>query len=219
VRAAVVIPAYNEARTIERVVRAVLSFGTPIVVDDGSTDGTGATANRAGAIVVGHSSNRGYEAALESGFKYAAAEGFDVAVTFDADAQHDPEILPRFLDPIRDGRADVVVGVRRRPPRLAERLFGLYARLRFGVDDVLCGLKAYRMDVYRRHGRFDGLRSVGTELLLASMSRGARIETVEVPIFDRQDRPRFGSQVGANARILGALVRVVLADAFGWKQS
>src|SRR5262245_20385447 len=127
---AIVIPALNEAETIGGVVRSVVAFGKPIVVDDGSTDRTSETARLAGADVVRHDVNRGYDAALNSGFERAIGHGASVVVTFDADGQHDASILDRFVAPLLARTTDLVIGIRPRAARFAESVFNAYARLR-----------------------------------------------------------------------------------------
>ena len=85
----VVIAAYNEVGVIARVVGEVRQCGyTVLLIDDGSTDATAATAEKAGAVVIRHPVNLGQGAALQTGIEYALREGADVIVTFDADGQH-----------------------------------------------------------------------------------------------------------------------------------
>lgn len=213
---ALVVPAHNESRTIGTVVHNLAGWGHVIVVDDASTDGTAEIARRAGAEVVRHTVNRGYEGALESGFAHAVATNHPVIVTFDADGQHDAASLASILPPLMEGRVDLILGTRPRSARLAEALFNLYVRLRFGIPDILCGLKGYRRDVYIRHGRFDGGRSLGTELALASLARGVRWQTIPVPIHPRTDSPRIGSRLRANLRVLCAMMLALRADIAGW---
>lgn len=208
----VVIPAYNEAATIARVVASVRQIGAVIVVDDCSSDGTAERAAGAGAVVVRHRYNRGYDAALQSGFQQAAELGLETVATFDADGQHDAAVLHRILEPLCNGSAELVLGIRPNAARVSEYLFNVYGRHRFGVDDLLCGLKGYRMSLYRRHGRFDGTRSIGTELALAGLRMGVPIRTVQVPIHAREGNPRFGSVIRSNGRILRALVLAIWAD-------
>ena len=218
-KTAIVIPTYNESATIERVVRAVLPFGQPIVVDDHSLDCSGPLAEAAGATVVRNSVNLGYDGALNEGFKVAAELNFDFVVTFDADGQHEASILYELLSPVLNNQADLVLGQRPEAARFSETLFNLYTQFRFGVGDILCGLKAYRMELYLSHGHFDGQGSIGTELALASLKSGARVKTVAVPIHPRKDEPRLGSALRANGKILRALVNAVRADLFGWNQA
>ena len=215
-KVAIVIPAYNEAATIAGVVRDVAAFGTVIVVDDCSTDTTAALAREAGAEVVSHDLNRGYDGALQSGFEKAAELDIDITATFDADGQHGATTLAAILEPLTDGRVDLVLGLRAKPARIAERLFSRYTRLRFGVGDILCGLKGYRMSLYHQHGRFDGSRSIGTELALYALKQGSSFTTAPVPIHPRiAGNARFGGTLKANGRILRALFLAMMADLRG----
>src|SRR5712692_5059947 len=108
-RIAVVVPAYQAATTVGAVVARTLvtmPAARVVVVDDGSTDGTESAASAAGATVVRHDRNCGKGAALRTGLAMTVTHGADVIVTLDADGQHPPEVIPRLVAPIADGRAD-----------------------------------------------------------------------------------------------------------------
>lgn len=111
-----IIPALNEADRIADVVRRASKFLPVLVVDDGSSDGTGAAAAGAGAMVLRHPVNLGKSAALHTGFKAALERGFEAVVTLDADGQHLPEEIPGFLEAAARG-ADAVIGCRMRDVR------------------------------------------------------------------------------------------------------
>jgi glycosyltransferase involved in cell wall biosynthesis len=204
-RIAIVIPALNESATIAQVVARVGRYGTAVVVDDGSSDDTGALAQRAGAKVVRHDRNRGYDAALESGFSCAATLGCDYVITIDADGQHNPAQLAQVIAHL-DAGCDLVLGVRDRQQRLAEHVFAWVAQSVWKVADPLCGMKGYRMALYQRCGHFDSFRSIGTELALRSLARGARVAQMPVLTRERRDAPRFASRFRANGKILRALL-------------
>jgi glycosyltransferase involved in cell wall biosynthesis len=118
------IPAYNEARYIADVVKRTLAHLPVIVIDDGSSDGTGAAAALAGAKVVAHKVNQGKGAALNTGFDYAAKRGVDAAITLDADGQHDPDEIPLFIDAFRAGKGDLIIGQRAFAEMPAKSQFG-----------------------------------------------------------------------------------------------
>lgn len=185
-------------------IRSAAPYGLPIVVDDGSCDGTADEARAAGADVVVHQENRGYDEALNSGFARAAALDCDFVITLDADGQHDPAVLGEFVGGVTQG-ADVVVGIRDRRARWAETAFALVTAGMWGIRDPLCGFKAYRMEVWRELGRFDGYGSIGTELTLFAAKTGKRIRQIPIRTKERNGAPRFGRRLEANVRILRAL--------------
>jgi dolichol-phosphate mannosyltransferase len=150
------IPVYNEERHVERVLGEVRKFADDIlVVNDGSSDGTGALlARQPGIAVVTHPKNRGYGAALISAFSHALANDYDVLVTMDCDGQHEPSRIPVLLEMIGD--VDIVSGSRylrdfrqdTLAPEDRRRInFTITAELneRYGLNltDSFCGFKAY----------------------------------------------------------------------------
>jgi glycosyltransferase involved in cell wall biosynthesis len=107
------IPGYNEAPRIGAVVSAACQHLPVIVVDDGSSDGTADRARAAGASVIEQRPNQGKGAALRAGFRRALEDGAEAILTLDADGQHDPAEIPRFLDAwAADARPDLVIGRR-----------------------------------------------------------------------------------------------------------
>ncbi len=101
-RLAIIIPAYNEEGTISGVIKKAKKYGTVIVVNDASKDRTENVAKKSGAYVITHSKNKGLGGALRTGFQYAINKNFDAIITLDADGQHDPEDIPKFLDKLNE---------------------------------------------------------------------------------------------------------------------
>jgi glycosyltransferase involved in cell wall biosynthesis len=151
-----IVPAYNEAGAIESVIREIRAADPelePLVVDDGSADDTAQLAAAAGAHVIRLPYNLGIGGAVQTGYQYARDRGFDVAVQIDGDGQHDPGELSVLLEPILDGRADMVVGSRFAGDtpyrstvsrRLGIRLFAALVSLivRQRVTDTTSGFRA-----------------------------------------------------------------------------
>lgn len=211
-RLAIVIPAYCEAGTIGRVVTAAKAFGSVLVIDDCSTDDTGARAEAAGAIVVRNDANRGYDGSLDRGLAEARARGFEGMVTMDADGEHDPALLSEFRRLLLEERVPLVLGVRTRKQRVAEAIMGLYVKWRFGVDDILCGMKGYRLAALEEAGAAGHDRSIGTGPAIGLLRRGVRFAQIPVRGKAREDEPRFDRGLRANWRILCALGRVLRRD-------
>jgi glycosyltransferase involved in cell wall biosynthesis len=160
VTAAVLMPVYNEAATVEGVIEQVRSYfgGTVIVVDDGSTDGTpGILASRDDVVVKTITGNCGYGCALTEGFDCAREMGVARLVTMDCDGQHEPAHIPQFLSALDEG-GDIISGSRYLPtsrsvgaaPPERQRVNQTVTREINGVTgwaltDAFCGFKAYRM--------------------------------------------------------------------------
>ena len=215
-KCAVVIPARNEALAIAQVVSEIVHEVAVVVVDDASADRTAAAAADAGAVVVSLDSNRGYGGAITAGFDEVVARGFDWVITMDGDGQHDPSDVAQFRDLLVRDRYELVVGIRPRPARVAERAFAWYTRLRFGVRDPFCGLKGYDVRLYKAYGHFDRLGSVGTELMLYGIRRHVRWTQVPIRLRPRldgharymrvEDEHPLRTGVRANLHLLRALV-------------
>jgi len=208
---AIVIPALNESETIGTVISAVRAYGSPLVVDDGSSDDTRGIAIRNGAIVVAHARNLGYESALASGLEEAQRRGYRFAITMDADGQHQPQILESFIAQLANGN-DLVIGARDRLQRFGEHAFAWFGKRLWRIDDPLCGMKAYRLGLLAEYGPFDTVKAVGAEFAIRLARNGVSVS--QVPVFTREriGRSRYGSGIAANARIIRALVRVLLLN-------
>jgi glycosyltransferase involved in cell wall biosynthesis len=221
----VVIPSYEEGRTIEEVVRqvAAVPFRTEIiVVDDGSTDGTAAILRRlegdlANLSVVALPVNRGKGAAVREGI--ARSRG-DIVVIQDADLEYSPEDLPRLLEPLLRGVADAVYGTRLRggEPQRAH-LFWHYAGNRFlslltnvlfntTISDMEVGYKAFRGELIR------GLHLVSDDFrfepeVTAKILRTPGVRLYEIPIAYYGRTFAEGKKITwrDGIKALGALVR------------
>jgi glycosyltransferase involved in cell wall biosynthesis len=110
-----IVPARNEEDAVDKVVAELHAFDpnlAVVVIDDGSEDSTAARARAAGAAVVSLPFNLGIGGAVQTGFKYALAHGYETVLRLDGDGQHDPQQIPNLLEPLERGEADVVVGSR-----------------------------------------------------------------------------------------------------------
>ena len=114
-RIAVIIPAYNEERTVGEVVRGVKALGQGfdvVVINDSSRDRTAQSAEAAGATVIELPYNLGIGGAVQTGFKYAVINGYDGCVQADGDGQHPPEEIAKLVGPLFTDGYDIVIGSR-----------------------------------------------------------------------------------------------------------
>ena len=211
-RVAVVIPAFNEAETIEQVIAVAKKFAIVIVINDCSNDETSLLAERAGALVIDNCRNIGYEQSLNEGVKFASKMSVDAVVTMDADGEHDANLLERYVELLKSGDVELVLGKRARKQRLAEIIMGAYVRLTCGPKDILCGFKGYTIGVINEHGWYDASKCVGTYLAISSIRNGYSYAEVSMDVSRRIDDPRYGATVAANFRILKALFRLIYID-------
>jgi len=209
-RAVIVMPLYNEAATLGGVLDEVRHYARApmVVVNDGSTDGSAeilaAASSRLPDIhVVTHAVNEGYGRSLIDGFRYAVDRGFDVAVTIDCDRQHEPRLIPAFLDESR--RFDIVSGSRYHPEapgaqdpappdrqRLNEEITRIVNELTgYRLTDAWCGFKAYRVPGLARMRLDEPSYGLPLQVWLQAAQLGLTVTELPVPRIYKNPARRF----------------------------
>jgi glycosyltransferase involved in cell wall biosynthesis len=218
----VVLPVYNEARTVAEVLDAVRAVfdGIIIVVDDGSTDATKEILGTKHDIVsICHIENRGYGRSLVDGFAMAAAVGAERIVTMDCDGQHEPAHIPSFLEALDD--ADIVSGSRylRESDAIGsvpedrravnERVSALINGVTgWGITDAFCGFKAYRTEGLGRLDLAVPGYAMPLELWARAWQAGLRVKELPVErIYFDGDRS-FGEDLDDPEKRLAYYIRV-----------
>ena len=217
-----VVPAYNEEGAIGRLVDEIHDVDPSlevVVLDDCSTDGTAAVAEAHGATVVRLPFNVGIGGAVQTGFRYALEQGYERAVRLDGDGQHDPRELPKLLEPIERGEADLVIGSRfvdagatYRPPfarRLGISMFARVVSLLGGqrVTDTTSGfiaLDRVGIELFAREYPHDYPE---VEATLVALRSGLRLRQVQVEMRERET----GASSITLVRSLYYIVKVMLA--------
>ena len=211
-KVSVVIPALNEEEPIGDVVRAIPReiASEVIVVDNGSTDGTAAAAEAAGARVV-REPHRGYGRACRAGVEAVAADA-EVVVFLDGDGSDCPELMSRLVDPIREGRYDFVIGSRTRGRRekgsmnfqqvFAGRLAGWALRALYGVGYTdMCPFRAIRRDALAALDMRE--ETYGWNLEMQMRAARANLRILEVPVDHRR---RAGGESKVSGTFRGTLL-------------
>lgn len=217
-----IIPAYQEAETVGPVVDGTREHvDEVVVVDDGSTDGTGTVAREHGATVVEHIFNAGVGAAVRTGYRYAVRNDHEFVVQVDADGQHDPAQIPRLLEAAAD--ADMVIASRYRNESIEE--FPLVRRLgirfftslvnRLGgleITDVTSGFRVYRVSALEELQHHSD-RHWAVEQTLDAADRGLRLEEVSVEMATRtvgESQFTVDTTVLYPARMADVVLRVLI---------
>ncbi len=208
--AAVVMPVYNEEKTVGDVIDQVrATFGGPVVViDDGSKDGTPDVLARRGDITVRTlTGNCGYGCALAEGFAEARSLGVEGLVTMDVDGQHEPAHIPQFLDALQNGD-DIISGSRYLPQseaigiapgrrREVNRIVTdeINSVTGWGITDAFCGFKAYRL------ASMDGIEieepgyAMPLELWAKAFRRGLSVREIPVERIYCDHNRTFGTDL------------------------
>jgi len=186
------IPAYNEEKNIASIISKLKKITDSIIVcDDGSSDLTGEIARGLGAIVISHSKNMGYGAAIRSLFLKAKELGLDSLVTLDADGQHRIEDVNSVFDPINDKIADIVIGSRFLDKKSEEmpkyRKVGVKIitkvtnlSIKEKLTDSQSGFRAYSKNALQKIIPSDVGMGVSTEILIKASN--LKLKIAEVPI-------------------------------------
>jgi len=212
------IPAYNEEKTIAKVVLLTKKYvDKMIVVDDGSDDMTAEIAKALGAEVVRHEENMGKGAAIRTILRRAREEKPDVLVLLDADGQHNPNDIPKLINPIIKGEADIVIGSRflAKSKIPAYRKFGLTIlsslirkASKLGVTDPLSGFRALSRKAYEDLELTESGYGIEAEMLIKAAERNFKIMEVSTEIFyDTGAKTSKKSPLAQSAEIVGSILR------------
>lgn len=203
-KSCLILPAYNEAKTIKEVILQARRFIQPIVVvDDGSIDTdetdilsghkqaseTARIAQRLGTTVIKHKTNLGKGMALRTGFDWALRNKYEIVMTMDSDGQHDPLDIPRFLDKLQRDNPDIIVGER----SIDRSNMPLHRRLNNklvstvgtwlceqNIVDFQCGYRLIKAEVLRTVELETMRYETESEFLVKAGRLGFRIETIPI---------------------------------------
>ena len=182
-----VIPAYSEEKSIADIVKKTKKYiANVIVVDDGSKDKTKEIAEKSGAVVLRHIVNLGKGATLKTGCNYALMKNAKFIVVLDADAQHDPDDIPRFIEKLE--KYDIVFSYRKlggRMPfvlRFGNWLISRTVMLLYNVDliDTQSGFRAFSREAYKKIRWNASDYSMESEMI--SRAGKQRLKYVQIPI-------------------------------------
>jgi len=228
----VTLAARNEQRTVGDIVRRLRGLGFRcVVIDDGSLDRTVAEARVAGAAVVSHAVNLGQGDALLTGFKACLLDpDCEIIIEMDADGQHDPADVPRFVEKMRSCTADIVVGSRilgshQSGVSSLRRIFLPYytglinALTGYQMTDALCGFRAFRRSSIERVASQLNFviepQYMAAEMFIRFSRAGLNIEEIPVHLAERRWGVSTKGVLRYGIGILRAIMRTLLDPRLG----
>jgi len=234
-RGVVIMPLFNEEETLAEVLAEVRRHTTAeiLVVNDGSTDGSGRVLARSGpgVRVITHAQNEGYGQSLIDGFGYAVQEKYDVAVTIDCDLQHEPRLIPRFLDAVQ--AFDIVSGSRYHPDAPGDQDPAPPDRLQinrevtrivndltgYRLTDAWCGFKAYRVAGLARMQLNERSYGLPLQVWLQSARLGLTVTEIPVPRIYKNPGRRFWGGLDDPAARRTYYLSIIDREVSQWRSS
>lgn len=197
----VIIPTYNESKTISSLIEKIRLLGLDIlVIDDGSTDNTAEIAQGNAALVLRNPHNEGKGASLTLGFCYAVTNCYDAVITMDGDGQHLPEEITLFLETAKISNAGIILGnrmsghqnmpfIRILTNKFMSWLISLIAGQK--IPDTQCGFRFIRSDVLKNINLRTTKYETESEILIKSARLGFKIESIPITTVYRGERSKI----------------------------
>jgi polyprenyl-phospho-N-acetylgalactosaminyl synthase len=187
----VIIPAYNEEKTIVQVIQGVNEFAKEvIVIDDTSTDNTKEIAESCGAIVYTNKENLRYSKSVEKGINLASS---DWILTIDADGEHEPSDIPNAIA-LADSRK-IIIGKRPKIPRKGERVISSFTKEYYGFEDALCGFRLFHKSIIAELIPFSTDDNFGLSFLIDAVNKGYPILNCDLSYIPPRKEPRIGNDI------------------------
>lgn len=219
--------ALNEERNLPDFLNRIPDGYDVLFTDDGSSDGTAAIARSYPNVrVINHAMNLGQGVAFATGMKAAISLGYRYMVHLDADGQHRPEDIPRFVESLRAGEGDIVVGSRilgqmnkttvlRKSflPVLAEvinKITGL------SMTDPMCGYRAYDLEVFAKHldifSTYHNPQHNAVEMFIRIARRGVRVHEIPVVVDARSTGKSYKGELKYGWNVMMAIIKTSLEE-------
>jgi len=216
----VCIPAYNEEKTIDDIVKRSLNFVDKVIVcDDGSQDFTSKRAEQSGAVIIKHEKNKGKGAAFKSLFNYAKKINADIMVTIDGDGQFLPEEINKLINPIIEKNVDVVIGnrhdsnkempvYRQAGNKMLDKITQLASNLPF--NDTQSGFRAYSKKAIESINFFTDGFGVDSEIIVDASNKGLKISEEKITVlYNTHGKTSTKDPITHSAGVITSLIELI----------
>ena len=205
----ILIPAYNEEKTIKKIISGIKKFGKVLVVNDASKDKTKKIATSAGATVISHKKNLGYNKAVDTGLRFFLKSKYRKIILIDADGQHPIKYIKDFKKHL-NLKNKVVCGVRSTITRIGEKIFVKFSHSMWNLSDPLCGMKGYSKNFLKQFYKPVNYNFIGTEYLIKAKKENIKIKEIVIKNRSRKDQSRFGEGFSTNLSIIFTFFKCVM---------
>jgi len=201
VKTCILIPTYNEEKSIRELVKQIKRKNLDIlVVDDGSKDRTSEIALSCGAIVLENKVNLGKGTSLRKGFGYFLNTDYDVIITMDGDGQHNPDDIDKFIEKFSNSNAGIIIGNRMLEPKnmpfirwLTNKLMSLLISkyCKQNIPDTQCGYRLIKKEVLKKIKLQSHNFEIESELLIEASRMGFKIDSIPITVIYQNHKSRI----------------------------
>ena len=219
----VVIPTYNEAKTITDIIRGIRKQGLDaVVIDDGSQDNTFEIATENGAVVLRNKNNEGKGASLIKGFRYARDNDFDAVITMDGDGQHLPEEIPYFIRLAKYSNSGIFIGNRMFKTKMmpfvrvfTNRFMSWLISFMAGqsIPDTQCGFRLIKKEVLEKINFKTSKYETESEIIIKASRLGFKIESVPIKTIYKGEKSQVNPVIDT-LRFIKFIVREIFEKTF-----
>ena len=203
-KVAIIIPIFNEEKTIEKLLINLKKIGNLIVVDDCSNDSTPTILKKFNFKIIKNAKNLGYEKSLKKGIVYAVKKNFQYIVTVDADGEHYISDVRKVLNKLK--YYDLIYTRRKNIFRISEKIVKFFFSTIFNIEDPLSGLKGYKIDLLKKYNFKNWEGTYGSDILIFARLKNYKISKINININKRKDSSRIGDDFFVNLSILKVLL-------------
>ena len=208
----VVIPCHNEEKTIYGIISSLVSKYSVLVIDDKSTDNSSKLAIKAGANIISNIKNIGYSNSINLGIKYAINNKYKYVITMDGDGEHSAICADIFRNYLKEN-CYLAIGIRKQKQRFSEVIMCKYFKIFYGIEDILCGMKGYNLDIFEKYFEYEFEDSIGTGLTYRFLkNNGGHYCQFKIEGAKRLDTPRFGNSISSNFKIIRLFINYLIKD-------
>ena len=195
----IIIPCYNEGKTIKDIIVQLKNYKI-LIVNDNSTDNSEEIIKKMKIDFISHNSNLGYDQAIFTGIKEAIKKKYEIICTFDADGQHNILDLERMIKVFLNDDLDLLIGKRKKVLRFSEKLFNFYKNKKYGISDIFCGLKIYKLKTCKIFLDDFEENNLGINVALKLLKNDVKFKELSIKENERFDKPRIGSNFKINLK-------------------